>query len=97
MRIVDVKSRVRSKYPPRPRFVSHKWSRANTVRKVEFKLFTTSFLLLGVLLTRGIAFLARRFSPHLDAMGIVHQAIEDAVGDGGIADLLVPARDRHRG
>jgi len=27
----------------------------------------------------------------------VHQAVEDAVGDGGIADLLVPARDRQLG
>ena len=30
-------------------------------------------------------------------MGIVHQAVEDAVGDGGIADLLVPARNRQLG
>jgi hypothetical protein len=27
-------------------------------------------------------------------MGILHQAIKDAVGDGGITDLLVPARER---
>ena len=27
-------------------------------------------------------------------MGVVDQTVEDAVGDGGIADLLVPARDR---
>ena len=67
------------------------------MRKVEFKLYTTSFLLLVVLLPRGIAFLAHRLSTHLDAMGIVHQAIEDAVGDGRIADLLVPARDRELG
>ncbi len=44
-----------------------------------------------------IAFFAHRFSAHLDAMGIVHQAVQDAVGDGGIADLLVPARDRQLG
>jgi hypothetical protein len=31
---------------------------------------------------------------HLDATGIVHQAIEDAIGDAGITDLRVPARDR---
>lgn len=30
---------------------------------------------------------------HLDAMSVVHQAVEDAVGDSGISDLLVPARD----
>ncbi len=27
-------------------------------------------------------------------MGIVHQPVEDAIGGGGIADLLVPAGDR---
>ena len=26
-------------------------------------------------------------------MGVVDQPVEDAVGDGGISDLLVPARD----
>jgi hypothetical protein len=31
---------------------------------------------------------------HLDAMGVVDQAVEDAVGQRGIADLFVPARDR---
>ena len=30
-------------------------------------------------------------------MGVVHEAIEDAIGDGGIADLLVPARNRQLG
>src|SRR6266478_1967749 len=43
------------------------------------------------------AFFAHRFSAHLDAVGIVHQTIQDAVGDGGIADLLVPARYRQLG
>jgi hypothetical protein len=33
-------------------------------------------------------------SPHLKAMGVVNQAVEDAGGAGGITDLLVPARDR---
>jgi hypothetical protein len=45
----------------------------------------------------AIAFLAHGFAAHLDAVGVVHQTVEDAVGDGGIADLLVPARDRRRG
>jgi len=27
-------------------------------------------------------------------MGVVHEAVEDAVGQSGIADLLVPPRDR---
>lgn len=30
-----------------------------------------------------------------DAMRVVHQAVEDAVGDGGVADLLVPLGDRN--
>ncbi len=42
----------------------------------------------------GSVFLAHGLSAHLDAMGVVDQAVKDAVGDGGIADLLVPARDR---
>jgi len=33
-------------------------------------------------------------SAHLDAMDVVHQTVEDAIRDGAIADLLVPARDR---
>jgi hypothetical protein len=44
-----------------------------------------------------ITFLAHRFSAHLDAVGVVHQAVQDAVRDGGIPDLLVPARDRQLG
>jgi hypothetical protein len=32
------------------------------------------------------------FSTPFNAMGIVHQTIQDAIGDGGVADLLVPAR-----
>ena len=31
---------------------------------------------------------------HLDAVGVVDQPVEDAVGKRGIADLLVPARHR---
>jgi hypothetical protein len=42
-------------------------------------------------------FLAHGLSAHLDAVGILHQAVEDAVGNSGIADLLVPARDRQLG
>jgi hypothetical protein len=37
---------------------------------------------------------ARRLAPHVDAVGVVHQSVEDAVGQRGIADLFVPARDR---
>ena len=37
--------------------------------------------------------LAHRIALHLNAMRVVDQAGEDAVGQRGIADLLVPARD----
>jgi hypothetical protein len=37
--------------------------------------------------------LAHRFAAQPDAMGIVHEAVEDAVGDCDIADLLVPSGD----
>jgi hypothetical protein len=30
-------------------------------------------------------------------MGVVDQAVQDAIGGGGIADLLVPTRDRQLG
>jgi hypothetical protein len=30
-------------------------------------------------------------------VGVVNQTVQDAIGDGGIADLLVPARDRQLG
>ncbi len=35
-----------------------------------------------------------RIPAHLDAMGVVHQAVEDSVGQCGISDLFVPARHR---
>ncbi len=40
------------------------------------------------------ALFAHGVAPHLEAMCVVNQAVEDAVGGRGIADLLVPARDR---
>src|SRR6516162_4160594 len=39
--------------------------------------------------------LAHGFAVQFDAMGIVEQAVEDAVGDGGVADLLVPVGHWH--
>jgi hypothetical protein len=53
-----------------------------------------SFLLL--VLWR-IAFFAHRLAAHFDAVGVVKQTVQDAISDGGIADLLVPARDRQLG
>jgi len=38
--------------------------------------------------------LAHRIALHLNAMRVVDQAVEDAVCQRGIADRLVPARDR---
>jgi hypothetical protein len=39
-------------------------------------------------------FLAHGIAAHFDAMGVVNQAVEDAVGGSGIADLFVPTRHR---
>jgi hypothetical protein len=36
-------------------------------------------------------FLRIESPPHLDAMGVVHEPVEDTVGQGGIADRFVPA------
>jgi hypothetical protein len=48
---------------------------------------------------RRASFDSLRFTPALarqcDAVGIVHQTIEDGVGQRGITDDLVPAIDRH--
>jgi len=38
--------------------------------------------------------LAYRLAIHLDAVGVVNQPVQDAVGDGWIADLHMPALDR---
>jgi hypothetical protein len=35
-----------------------------------------------------------RIATHLDAMGIVDKSVEDAIGQSGITNLFVPARDR---
>src|ERR1019366_2479266 len=50
-----------------------------------------SFLLLVL---RRIAFLAHGLAAHFDAVGVVNQTVQDAIGDGGIAGLRVPARAR---
>src|ERR1035438_2424913 len=39
------------------------------------------------LLAQGLAF-------QLDAIGVVNEAVQDAVGEGGIADLLMPGQDQ---
>ena len=80
------------KIPTRHQFMFYKWSRAKPRPQGRGQIFGNSFLLLIALVPRGIAFLAHGLSAHLDAMGIVHQAVEDAVGESGIADLLMPAR-----
>src|SRR5256885_10547810 len=45
------------------------------------------FLLLSFLFTHGVP-------THLDAMRVVHQPVEDSVGQCGISDLFMPARHR---
>ena len=49
-------------------------------------LFLFAFRLLGSCLAHGLA-------AQLDAMSVVHEPVEDTVGDGGIADLLMPLDD----
>ena len=41
-----------------------------------------------------IALFPHGFSAHLDAMSVMDQTVEDAIRDGVISDLLVPARNR---
>ena len=38
---------------------------------------------------------AHGLAAQLDAMSIVYEPVEDAVSDGGVADLLVPLSDRN--
>ena len=47
------------------------------------------------LLSVAATFLADRFPVEVDTKCVVDQAIEDAVGNGRVADLLVQVRDRH--
>jgi hypothetical protein len=42
-----------------------------------------------VFLRWWVASFTHRFSAHLYAMGVVDQTVEDAIGDGRIADLLL--------
>ena len=38
----------------------------------------------------AVALFAQRFTLHLEAVSVGHQPVENAVGQSGIADLLVP-------
>lgn len=40
------------------------------------------------------ALFAHGFAAHFDAVGVVYQPVEDGIGQGGIADLVVPAGHR---
>ena len=65
------------------------------------KVDTSGFLLdgsFGVISFRGrfaVFGFPHRCASQLDTVGVVNQAIQDAVGNGRIADLIVPMRDRH--
>jgi hypothetical protein len=43
-------------------------------------------------LVRGL-FLAKALPLEVDAIGVVKEAVEDGIGDGGIAGDLIPAVD----
>jgi hypothetical protein len=49
-------------------------------------LFLFAFRFLGSCLAHGLA-------AQLDTMSVVHEPVEDTVGDGGVSDLLVPLQD----
>jgi hypothetical protein len=53
-------------------------------------------MIIGFLLAGLAFFLAHRFTLQLDAIRIMNESIQDAVGDGGIADLFVPVSHRMR-
>jgi len=71
--------------------LSNRVYRSRTGSRAEewFKLPQTGSYAFGFppILTHGVA-------PHLDPMRVVNQSVQDAVSQRGIADLLVPARDR---
>ena len=56
-------------------------STVGTSRTMSFMSYSPAF---------ASALSAHRFAFQLDAMHIVHQAVQDAVGDGGVPDLSVP-------
>ena len=62
-----------------------KWSGANSIRKVEVKFLATHSFFSSLSSRGGLRFFTHGISAHLDAMGIVHQAVEDAVGEGPIS------------
>ena len=47
-----------------------------------------------ITLRSASSILTHRIPPHLDAMGVVHEPVEDAIGQRGISYLFVPPRDR---
>src|SRR5580700_6652267 len=49
---------------------------------------------IGQLCVRLPSILTHGIPAHLNAMGVVHQPVEDSVGQRGIAYLFVPPRDR---
>jgi hypothetical protein len=61
------------------------------VLDAAYKPFRVPGLESGLLRFLG-AFLPHRFAAEFDAKGIVDQSVENAVGDGGIADLLMPVK-----
>ena len=47
----------------------------------------------ALLALRLVTELAHGLAEHFNAMSVVHNAVEDAVGERGIADLLMPLVD----
>jgi hypothetical protein len=60
-------------------------------RALSHSVYRSRFV--KALCVRLPAILAHRVVAHLNAVGVVDQPIEDAIGQNGIANLFVPARD----
>jgi hypothetical protein len=57
--------------------------------------FLQSFRVVRVAWRFRVFSFAHRSPLEFDAVGIVNQAVEDTISDGGITDLIVPLSDRH--
>ena len=81
-------------FPPVKTEVTLKFHRHPTEVAAPKLLLRADRVRSGMLRIRLPPILTRGVTPHLDSVSIVNQAVKDAISECGIADLLVPARDR---
>jgi hypothetical protein len=60
-------------------------------RDLSHSVYRSRFV--KALCVRLPAILVHRVAAHLNAVGVVDQPVEDAIGQSGIANLFMPARD----